>query len=271
MARIRGSSRLLAVLGDPVVHSLSPTMMNAAIGALGLDAVYVALRVPRNGLATGLAACAAARIAGNVTVPHKMTAATAMTALTDTARALGAANTFWPESDGLAGDNTDVDGFLDAVDTVEAEPPWLVCGTGGAARAVAAAAAARAVPLRVLSRRPDRAGVFCGWARALGADATPDTGAGVGTVINASPLGLAADDDTPVTAERAAGARAAIDLVYRPGETAWVRECRQLGLRAIDGRVMLVGQGARAFERFFPECAAPREIMRAAVAGALGS
>jgi len=101
-------------------------------------------------------------------------------------------------------------------------------------------------------------------------DAHPDDGQSAATAINATPLGLRAGDPPPVPADRLDGCHAVFDLVYAPNETAWVRSCRARGLRAADGRGMLVAQGAYAFERFFPGVAAPRDIMAAAVRQALG-
>lgn len=276
MLRIRATSRVLAVLGDPVAHSVSPQMQNAAITALGLDAVYVALRVAPAALPAVLDACLAAGLSGNLTLPLKEIGASHIAHLTSLARAVGAANTFWPEGDGLHGDNTDVAGIEEALELLAAPAPWLVCGTGGSARAVAAAAVRRRVPLVVRSRDPRRAAEFVAWTRGLAAglglppaDARPDDGhEPLGTVVNATPLGLT-DGTAPVDETRWRAAAAALDLAYRPGETSWVRACRAAGLRAADGRAVLVAQGAHAFERFFPESRAPRELMRAAVARAL--
>ncbi|MBI4421421.1 MAG: shikimate dehydrogenase [Gemmatimonadetes bacterium] len=265
MTRVAASSRVLAIVGDPVGHSLSPTMYNAAIAALGLNAVYVAIHADGVALPHVIRAFEAVGVAGNVTVPHKVAVAQLLIRLTPGAKELGAVNTFWSESGRLVGDNTDLAGAFDALDRLEAPPPWLVAGTGGAARAVAAAVRARGGTLGVLSRDPARARGFVEWARSVGCDAVVDDGRAVGTVINATPLGLKADDPLPVPSARLDGSRAALDLVYRPGETRWVRECRRLGLRAADGRLMLVAQGTHAFERFFPGTVAPREIMAAAV------
>lgn len=271
MLRVRGTSRVLAVLGDPVAHSISPEMQNAAIAALGLNAVYVPLHVPAAALAATLDACAALGIAGNLTVPHKAAAIERIAHPSPLAHRLGAVNTFWPEAGTLCGDNTDVLGLADVLATLEAPAPWLLCGTGGSARAVAAAAARADVEVLVRSRSVERGSAFLAWAR--GAETSLairlDDGGTVGTVINATPLGLDAADPHPVPRERLAGARVALDLVYRPGETAWVRACRALGLAAADGRELLVSQGAHAFERFFPGQRAPRELMRAAVNRAL--
>lgn len=269
MLRVRATSRVLAVIGDPVAHSLSPQMHNAALAALGLDAVYVAFRASGEALPAVLEACGRLAIAGNLTVPLKQAAAALIPHLTSLASSLGAINTFWVEDGVLHGDNTDVAGLDEALDALKAQGPWLLCGTGGAARAVAAVAARRGVRLYVASRLPERAVRFVSWARVLGADATQANDDAVRTVINATPLGLDPADPPPVPPERLRGATAALDLVYAPGETAWVRVCRARGLRAADGRDVLVGQGAHAFERFFPGTRAPREVMRAAVARAL--
>jgi shikimate dehydrogenase len=87
--------------------------------------------------------------------------------------------------------------------------------------------------------------------------------------INATPLGLSESDPLPLETSRLRGLGAALDLVYAPGETRWIRILRAAGVRAHDGREMLVQQGAAAFTRFFPGADAPMEVMRAAVAHAL--
>jgi shikimate dehydrogenase len=91
----------------------------------------------------------------------------------------------------------------------------------------------------------------------------------VHVAINATPLGLRGDDPLPVEPGEIAGVRAALDLVYAPGETHWVRALRHAGVRARDGRDALIHQGAAAFVRFFPGTAAPVDVMRAAVDRAL--
>jgi shikimate dehydrogenase len=247
-------------------------MHNAAIAALGLDAVYVALRVEAHALPHVIRSFEAVGIAGNVTVPHKVDVAQLLIRLTALAKELQAVNTFWPEGGGrLVGDNTDVQGVLDVLDVMEADGPWLVAGTGGAARAVAAAARERGVPLLVRSRNVDRARDFVAWAREFGlSDVRVDDGEPVATAVNATPLGLTRADAHPIPPDRLEGCGAALDLVYGPGQTSWIRECRERGMVALDGREMLVAQGAHSFERFFPGSAAPREVMAAAVNRALG-
>ena len=270
---VSARTRLLAVIGDPVDHSLSPAMHNAALRALGLDAVYVALRVPAPGLGSALATVAAAGGAGNVTVPHKQAAERCMARKTELCARAGACNTFWTEQGALVGDNTDVVGILAALRQlgVDGGGTWLVLGTGGAARAVAVAAAQARADLHVLSRDAARARAFADWAGAGGSPVAPARGTlDPDVVINATPAGLKQGDPLPFEPDRSARLRAALDLVYAPGGTRWVRSLRAAGVRAQDGREVLVQQGAAAFQRFFPDRTPPLEVMRAAVNRALG-
>ncbi|HWA57984.1 MAG TPA: shikimate dehydrogenase [Gemmatimonadales bacterium] len=265
---IGGKTRVFAILGDPVAHSLSPAMHNAAFRALGLDAVYVALRVSANDLPGLLTAVARAGGGGNVTVPHKEAASGAVTHPSRRVAALGACNTYWGSGEQVHGDNTDVDGVLAALDQLEAPATaWLIAGTGGGARAAVAAAVSRNAAVAVRSRDAGRRLEFEAWARGLGARVVPPSECEV--LINSTPLGLKPGDHLPLALEAAPQAQAAFDMVYGRGETAWVREMRQEGLRTADGRVMLVAQGAAAFRRWFPDEDPPVEIMRAAVNEAL--
>jgi len=269
--RIGSNTRLFAVLGDPIAHSLSPVMHNAALTALGVDGVYVALRVAPAAFADTFDALARVGVAGNVTLPHKEAAERCVSRKTELCTQAGACNTFWMEDGVAVGDNTDVAAI--AAELAELGFPegrWLVLGTGGSARAVALAAAQTRVDLLVRSRVATRARAFVHWARGLGVRAhiaEPPLAADV--VINATPLGLAPDDPLPIAFAALRDTRGALDLVYRPGETRWVRELRRGGLATRDGRGVLVRQGALAWQRFLPEQDAPVEIMRAAVDHAL--
>lgn len=269
MIPIHGSTRIFAVVGHPINHSLSPAMLNAAFSALGLEAVYVAVDVESHGLPDLIRGFAAAGIAGNITVPHKVQAAELVTRKTDLAAEMEAVNTFWPEAEGLVGDNTDVGGVLDALGALHADGPWLVAGTGGSARAVAAASRTASVSLLVQSRDPDRGADFVAWAKGIGADACLDDGRQLGAAINATPLGMRPDDAIPITSERFSGCGVVLDLVYTPGETALCSAARARHIRAADGREVLLGQGVRALQRFFPGVTPPRAIMRAALERAL--
>ena len=271
---ISAKTRLLTVIGDPVAHSLSTAMHNAACRALGLDAVYVALRVAPASLPAVLAMQAAIGGAGNVTVPHKEAVEGSVARKTDVCARVGACNTFWTEDGGaLVGDNTDVFGVTSAPAKIGAGKKgerWLVVGTGGSARATAVAAADSGATLFVRSRDAARAKAFAAWASGIGVPTTVAAGpTEIDVAINATPLGLAGHDPIPVDVNHIPGVQRALDLVYAPGETRWVHALRERGIEAVDGREMLVQQGAAAFERFFPGTAAPREVMRAAVQRAL--
>jgi shikimate dehydrogenase len=264
---IDGSTRVFAILGDPVAHSLSPTMQNAAFRVLGLPAVYVALRCGAEDVPGLMQALVRAGGGGNVTVPHKEAAARAVARGDGAVDRLGACNTFWAEDGACVGANTDVPGLLAALDELEAPAgPWLVLGTGGGARAAVGAAAVRGTSLAVASRSADRRRRFEEWVAERGVrPARPEDCA---VVINTTPLGLHAGDPLPL-AEAPPCAVVALDLVYRAGGTPWAGAMQAAGLRAADGRGMLVAQGAAALECWFPDVRAPVEVMRAAVNGRL--
>lgn len=263
--RINGKTRVVVILGDPVSHSLSPLMHNAAFVSLGLNAVNVPWSTPPNALPYVLRSCEATGIAGNITVPHKIAASQLVVRKTEVAKRIDAINTFWVDESRLMGDNTDVPGVTSALERLGASGVWLLAGTGGSARAVAAAAHGLSARLLIKSRKPLRARDFVTWCKSIGVDAGVDDGSQVGTAINATPLGMNVDDAHPIPLDRIEGCESALDLVYGAGETNWCRECRNLGMRASDGRVVLVEQGALALERIFPGVAAPREVMRGVV------
>jgi shikimate dehydrogenase len=265
---IGGGSRVLAILGDPVAHSLSPTMQNAAFRALGLSAVYVPLRCSPEDLAPLLRALARAGGGGNVTVPHKELAARSVDSCRELAEKVEACNTFWSENGRTVGDNTDVPGLVEALHQLEvSRAPWFIAGTGGGARAAVVAAREFGVPVAVRSRDRGRQSRFESWISSRQVElASP---ADCGVLINSTPLGLHRDDPFPIEPDGFPRAEVAFDMVYAPGQTSWVREMRSRVRRAADGRAMLVAQGAAAFERWFPGKPAPVEVMRAAVDAAL--
>ena len=250
----------LVLLGHPLGHSLSPVLQNAALRAAGIHVRYEALDVPRSTLDQTLADLRRERAAGNVTIPYKDVMHDACDRLTETARAVGAVNTFWTAVDGaLVGDNTDVDGFRAAVrELLGGEEPGTgavvgLLGAGGAAAAVLHALErwpnARAL---VYSRTQQRAEQLVKRFRVpaevvAAAEAAVD---GSTFVVNATPVGLR-DDAVPVAIDALAEGAVVLDLAYRPGETALVRGAKSRGLRAMDGLTMLVEQGALAFERWF--------------------
>lgn len=264
---IDGSTRVFAILGDPVAHSLSPLMQNAAFRALGLKAVYIPLPCSAADVAPLIQALARAGGGGNVTVPHKEVAARAVHCL-DLAQTVGACNTFWGDNGTSVGDNTDVHGVRQALRQLGApDAPWLIAGTGGAARAAVIAAREAGAAVAVMSRDRDRQRAFETWVTSHDVPITTPEECGV--AINSTPLGLNAADPLPIALDAAPRAEVALDMVYAAGETQWVRTMRSRVRSAADGRTMLVAQGAAAFHRWFPARHAPVEVMRAAVNTAL--
>jgi shikimate dehydrogenase len=265
---INGATRVFAILGDPVSHSLSPLMQNAAFRALGLPAFYVPLRCSADDLPALMRALGRAGGGGNVTVPHKEVAARAVDVCRDAARTVESCNTFWDEEGRLVGDNTDVHGLIEALHQLEVtDGPWFIAGTGGGARAAVVAAQEMGVSVSAGSRSADRQRRFEQWISDRGVVLAPPAECRV--LINSTPLGLRAGDPLPIEPGRFPLAEIAFDMVYARGETAWVRAMRPTMRRAADGRAMLVAQGAAAFECWYPSKHAPVELMRAAVNAAL--
>lgn len=259
----------LVLIGHPVRHSLSPRMQTVALERARLEVAYEALDVSPRELPDVLARLAAGNVAGNVTIPHKEAVAAASSRLTPLAERVGAVNTFWTEAGALVGDNTDVGGFEHAARSLLGrEPAGLtigVFGAGGAAGAVLAAVErwgqCRAL---VANRTPNRADDLCARFRSVAqrSDAA-EIARRADLVVNATSLGLR-DDNMPIDPQILEGGAYVLDLVYRPGETRWVREARAAGHPALDGLTMLVEQGALAFERWFGH-APDREAMWEAV------
>jgi shikimate dehydrogenase len=274
--RIRGGTRLLAVVGDPVAHSLSPRMHNAAIRALGLDAVYVALRVRTEALEPLVRGLLAAGAGLNVTVPYKRAVVPWLDTSDDGVRRTGACNTVHTDVAGVRGENTDVEAIrAEAARLVGGGGVGraLVVGTGGSARSAAVAVSDEwpGAVVEVLSRDPGRAADFLRWAEQAGVTAETPGEEGVDLVINATPLGLSAADPLPLDPAHLATRQPAalLDLVYVRGRTRLVRSAREAGIAAEDGRGVLVGQGAASFRHFF-DVQPPAEVLRAAVEDALG-
>lgn len=268
-------TRLFALLGDPVAHSLSPRMQNAAFRAAGLDAFYLALRCSREDLPGLLRGIARAGGGGNVTLPHKEAAARVLDSATAAVTATGACNTFWLESGRIRGDNTDIQGFaraaLGVIGSLGGTRNLVLGAGGGAAAAVRALLEHGAGQVTLLARTPSRAARIAALQDpagrvvrlAAGADSLRDQSFDL--VVNATPLGLSAADPVPLDLDRIAAVRGVLDMAYRTGGTAWIRAARERGLPASDGSDMLVEQGAAAFRDWFGTDA-PRRAMIDALA-----
>ncbi|MEO5904697.1 MAG: shikimate dehydrogenase [Gemmatimonadaceae bacterium] len=250
----------LALLGHPVAQSLSPAMHNAALAASGRSIKYESIDVlPENFEAT-LRDFVDIGGAGNVTIPHKLHAFQFMDACTEPANKSGAVNTFWRDDySRLCGHNTDVAGFTAMITELLGAAPSnvrvAVLGSGGAAGAVLTAIADwPGVTATVHGRDLARAAVArMRHSVVIRAASMRDPLIGdADIVVNATPVGMSSDQ-LPVEFDRVAPSAIIVDLVYGPNETAWVREARASGHRAVDGLSMLLHQGVAAFECWFGE------------------
>jgi shikimate dehydrogenase len=260
----------LMLLGHPIAHTLSPLFQNAALYRAGIALKYEAFDIAPAKLEDAVRRIREIGASGNVTVPHKEAFATLCDTLTPIAERVGAVNTFWVDDGALIGDNTDVGGFEEAVaEAFGSHRDWqrvALIGAGGGAAAVAAAVERwPRCSLAVWSRSAERAARLAErFADVQHAPSLASALAGVQLVVNATPLGLQADDAFPVPIHELPSHACVFDLPYVRGDTAWVRAARAAGHPAADGLGMLVAQGALAFERWFGE-APDRGVMWAAV------
>jgi len=261
--------QVYGLLGNPVSHSLSPPMHEAAYDALGLDARYVTFEPEPAALATALDGAEALGIAGlNVTVPFKTRVADRVVT-DDLAARIGAVNTVDFGDGEPTGYNTDAAGAVRAL-TERGEASLdgataVVVGAGGAGRAVAVGLADAGATVRVANRTVERAETVADLVdgRAAGLDTLPDCLADADVLVNATTVGM--DEDASPVPEAALHADLTVlDAVYSPIETRLLADAAAAGATTVDGAWMLLYQGAAAFERWTGR-SAPVEAMNAAL------
>lgn len=271
-----GTTRLAGVIGDPVRHSLSPTLLNTAFQRAGVDWVYTAFEVPAGRDGDAIAAVRALGLGGlNVTMPHKTAVCAHVDGLSGAAATLGAVNCVAWDGDRLIGHSTDGDGLIDTLRIDEGFDPsgrrCVVIGAGGASRAaVAALAEAGAAQVVVVNRTASRAARAAELAGGRGRVGRVDDIADADLVVNATPLGMSGVGAPPMPFEptRLAPGQVLFDMVYQPAVTPVVAAARARGVHAATGVGMLVHQAARAFTLWTGE-PAPVEAMATAAADAL--
>lgn len=292
---ITARTRYCAVFGQPVRHSASPAMQNAGIAALGLDWRYLAFEVRPEELRAALLGARAMHCVGlNLTVPHKLLALDMVDALDESAKHWGAVNTVrfegrdkqgtWlpihefndapPEKVRSQGFNTDAEAIARSLREdlgVElAGARVLVLGIGGAGRVAALKLAAENVAeLFLVNRTPAKAGSVAAEIRRRHLNVKVQLGYPRGEVdlaINATSLGLAANDPSPVDGKQFSlrQAHAVYDMIYRPAETPFLRAARTGGSRVANGLGMLLYQGAKSLEIWCGK-PAPIDVMRRAL------
>jgi shikimate dehydrogenase len=265
--------QVYGLVGNPVGHSLSPPMHEAAYAALGMDARYATFEPTPDDLPVAIEGARALGVAGlNVTVPFKE-AVLDLVEPDDLAARVGAVNTVDFSGDRATGHNTDVAGVqraFDHHDVTVADRSAVVVGAGGAGRATAFALADEGASVAVANRTVERA-------EALAADVEGATGHGLDALdallpdadllVNATSVGMASDE-SPVPARLLHEGLAVLDAVYQPLETRLLRDADAAGATTVDGAWMLLYQGVEAFELWTGR-PAPVDAMNEALRGAL--
>jgi shikimate dehydrogenase len=276
---ISGHTGILGVIGDPIEHTLSPAMHNAALQALGLDFVYVPFHVRPAQLPQALAGMRGLGIRGlNVTVPHKRAVIEHLDEISPEAAAIGAVNTIVNEDGRLLGHNTDVYGVIESLRRdagLDALPPHVVLlGAGGAARAILFGLLQRTEvkSIQLLNRTVERAEELAADFDRSGARisvASLDDRSGeqitAQLVINSTSVGMTPHPEFSPLGERS-GFRPGmtlLDIVYNPPTTRLMQQAEEAGARAVNGLGMLVFQGAGSFE-LWTGTVPPVEAMKAA-------
>ncbi|MDX2271288.1 MAG: shikimate dehydrogenase [Cyanobacteriota bacterium] len=279
MTTIDGTTQLLGIIGDPVAHSLSPVMHNAALQSLGQNYVYLPFPVLSQHLPSALAGLAAIGVQGlNVTIPHKQAVIPHLIAIDSAAKAIGAVNTLYRRdpSGGWIGSNTDWQGFLAPLLTLPI--PWdqqtaTILGAGGAARAVIQACWHLGVgQVQVVGRSPEGllalqqqwpALLIRTWGELEAC--LPHTH----LLVNTTPIGMLgkSPNDSPLSLPQLGmlpGGSIVYDLIYTPRPTLLLDQAMRVGLMAIDGLEMLVQQGSIALSSWLGSTV-PVEVMRQVV------
>ena len=288
MQSITGKTKLLGIIGDPVEHSLSPVMHNAAIAHLRLDYVYVPFPVQQGNLATAIAGFDVTALQGfSITIPHKQDIIPLLTQVSEDAIKIGAVNTVWRTETGWKGTNTDVEGFVAPLKSMSLD--WtrvtpVVLGNGGAARAVIVGLINLGCDrVHVVGRNSDKlARFYQSWSHtpAIASrikihnwDNLESLLPATDLLVNTTPVGMSPRTDaSPINAplmEKLKENAIAYDLIYTPNPTQFLKLARARGAKAIDGLEMLVQQGVSALEIWLQQ-PVPVEVMRNSLKEYLG-
>lgn len=250
--QINGATELYGIMGNPVAHSLSPAMHNAAFQALGLNKAY--LPFPVTDVAKALNGFRALGVKGvSVTIPHKQAVIEALDSIDPVAEKIGAVNTLIINEKKIHGLNTDWLGANRALaDKLELKnSSVLLLGAGGSARAIGFGLLEAGAQVTIASRTPEKGRQL---AKVLGVDWIPlaDTADHQGNaLINATSVGMTPNDQqSPIAQVALADFPVVMDIVYAPLRTKLLREAEAAGCQTVDGLAMLLYQGVAQFELF---------------------
>jgi len=281
---ISGKTEVCGIIGDPIEHTMSPVMHNAAFQKLGLDFVYLPFQVKKEALSRAVDGVRALNIKGlNVTIPHKVAIIPFLDKLDPLAEKIGAINTIVNDGGVLTGYNTDATGFLQALLEQGVEPEGkttVILGAGGASRGISFILAERGAHLAILNRQSGRAEELAQriaqvfekdiTALTLGEENLAKVLAKADILVNTTSVGMNPDiDKTPVPAGLLKPGLIVFDIVYNPVQTRLLKEAEAAGAKTINGLDMLVWQGALAFEKWTGQ-KAPRDLMKREAIKALG-
>jgi shikimate dehydrogenase len=282
---ISGKTRVCGVIGNPIEHTLSPTIQNAAFNRLKLDFVFLAFHVKADELENALRGMRGFGIHGlNVTMPHKNTVISHLDEVDSAVQFLGSANTILNKDGKLSGFNTDGVGALNAlkengVDVTEKKV--LLLGAGGAAKAIAFSFAQEAGSLCILNRAPEKAAVLSDalnhvfgtkiMGGAFSPSAVQKNLQDTDILVNATSVGMHPHvDQSLVEPKWLKPDLAVMDIVYNPVETKLAKDAKAADAKVISGVEMLIYQGAASF-KIWTGKSAPIEVMRKAALTKLGA
>lgn len=279
---MQGSIRTYCIIGDPIHHSLSPGMQNAAFAALGLNCTYIAFRVPPSELKESVESLRSINIAGfNVTVPHKVEVMKHLDELDVTAKKGAAVNTVNNIEGIFRGYNTDIHGFIEPLRQRMIDfrgMNVLVLGAGGAARAVVAGLAEKSHSISkvvIANRDVERAKELAKIGSGLGLkcetislDKAQSVSPDSDLVVNATTLGIN-NEPSVIDYDHIKKGSIVYDIVYRPVTTSLIENAKYAEANVVYGYEMLVEQGAKAFE-IWTGIQAPRDVMKKNLLGMFG-
>lgn len=270
-------TKTFAVIGDPIDHSLSPNIHNAAFRELQMDCTYIAYRIPKEELEEGLESLKKIKVSGfNVTIPHKVEIMKYLDKVDEDCSLIGASNTVSNNDGELKGYNTDMDGFLEPIKRKNIsvnESKVLLFGAGGAARAIVAGfAKEKANSITIVNRTKQKSVELTQFAHKIGIEADSisldELGNSVSDykfIINATSVGLK-NEETQIPTELINQDSVVYDVVYRPMNTDFIKKSKKNGATVIYGYEMLLGQATRSFE-IWHKTKAPYEAMKKAILG----
>lgn len=278
---MQGSTKTYCIIGDPIHHSLSPAMQNAAFAALGLNCTYIAFRVPTDELKESIESVRSINISGfNVTVPHKTQVIKYLDELDATAKNAAAVNTVNNIEGIFKGYNTDIYGFIEPLHKRQIDfrgMQVLLLGAGGAARAVVAALAKEhgITKIVIANRDMERAkelgkigtslGLKC---EVLTLDRAQDVSSVCDLIVNSTPLGMN-NEPSVIDYHHINKGTIVYDIVYRPVVTDLIENAKYAQASVVYGYEMLIEQGAKAFE-IWTGLPPPRDAMKKNLLGIFG-